>query len=291
MLHELDCCSRPTARIPSQTFHILFALVFLPHRSPLHPTHSQTHEPLRGIFDAIFRPDAPPDFNSAPVDVAAIAGSTIVQNTDPSTAAHNNSQDNSERKEQRQQQAEQPATDPDRNTPIRMEGTGVDLQRDERKQPREGGIQEVSHRSSMTSTMIRPFLPDERLTLEEAVWMYTTGGAIAAGMETRVGVIRPGFLADLTILELGCGSGPGLLENPRFSSYNCPLRLFFRAPKHVESDDNCFGEGDESHRPCSALCMLSPYASYSVDNACSCQSRLHCLEQQLSERFSFPRGV
>lgn len=61
---------------------------------------------------------------------------------------------------------------------------------------------------------VDPFLPDERLTLEEAVWMYTAGGAIAAGMEDRVGVIRPGFLADLTILEVE-GGAQALLDKPR----------------------------------------------------------------------------
>ena len=61
---------------------------------------------------------------------------------------------------------------------------------------------------------VTPFLPDERLTLEEAVWMYTAGGAIAAGAEDRLGAIRPGRLADLTVVEVE-GGGQRLLEDPR----------------------------------------------------------------------------
>lgn len=61
---------------------------------------------------------------------------------------------------------------------------------------------------------VTPFLPDECLTLEEAVWMYTTGGALAAGAEDRLGAIRPGMLADLTVVEVE-GGGQGLLQDPR----------------------------------------------------------------------------
>lgn len=61
---------------------------------------------------------------------------------------------------------------------------------------------------------VSSFLPHERLTLEEAVWMYTAGGAVAAGAEDRLGAIRPGFLADLTVVQVQEG-GEKLLENPR----------------------------------------------------------------------------
>lgn len=64
------------------------------------------------------------------------------------------------------------------------------------------------------------FLPDERLSLEEAVWIYTAGGAVAAGEEKRLGSIEPGFLADLTVLELEGGGAEKLLENAR-----CDRRL------------------------------------------------------------------
>ncbi len=42
--------------------------------------------------------------------------------------------------------------------------------------------------------------PAERLTLWEALHAYTTGPAWAAGMEDRLGQLRPGFLADLIAL-------------------------------------------------------------------------------------------
>lgn len=64
---------------------------------------------------------------------------------------------------------------------------------------------------------VKPFLPDERLTLEEAVWMYTAGAASAAGAEARLGAIRPGLLADLSVVEVE-GGGEALLENPRLVS-------------------------------------------------------------------------
>lgn len=61
---------------------------------------------------------------------------------------------------------------------------------------------------------VKSFLPEERLTLEEAVWIYTAGGAAAAGEEKALGVIRPGFLADLTVLEVN-GGAKKLLDDPR----------------------------------------------------------------------------
>ncbi|HRJ44118.1 MAG TPA: amidohydrolase, partial [Caldilineaceae bacterium] len=45
------------------------------------------------------------------------------------------------------------------------------------------------------------WIPEERLTVEEAVWAYTLGAAYAGGMENEQGSITPGKLADLTILS------------------------------------------------------------------------------------------
>jgi hypothetical protein len=44
--------------------------------------------------------------------------------------------------------------------------------------------------------------PEQRLTVEEAVKGYTQGPAYAAGMEDRLGTIKEGYLADLTILDM-----------------------------------------------------------------------------------------
>lgn len=60
-----------------------------------------------------------------------------------------------------------------------------------------------------------PFLSGERLTLDDAVWIYTVGGAIAAGDELKLGSILPGYLADLTVLEVEGGTEK-LLEDPRW---------------------------------------------------------------------------
>ena len=43
--------------------------------------------------------------------------------------------------------------------------------------------------------------PEQRLTLGEAVRAYTSGAAYAADMEDRLGMLAPGYLADLLVLE------------------------------------------------------------------------------------------
>ncbi len=43
--------------------------------------------------------------------------------------------------------------------------------------------------------------PEQRLSLQEALDGYTTGPAYAAGLENRLGRLRPGFYADLIVLE------------------------------------------------------------------------------------------
>jgi predicted amidohydrolase YtcJ len=43
--------------------------------------------------------------------------------------------------------------------------------------------------------------PAERLTMRTALEAYTVGAAFAAGMEDRLGRLRPGYLADLIVLE------------------------------------------------------------------------------------------
>jgi predicted amidohydrolase YtcJ len=43
--------------------------------------------------------------------------------------------------------------------------------------------------------------PEQRLTVEEAVWAYTQGAAYAAGAEDRLGSLTPGKLADLVVID------------------------------------------------------------------------------------------
>ncbi|MFN2286046.1 MAG: amidohydrolase, partial [Anaerolineae bacterium] len=43
--------------------------------------------------------------------------------------------------------------------------------------------------------------PEQRLTLPEALRAYTWGAAYAAGLESRMGLLMPGYLADLAVLD------------------------------------------------------------------------------------------
>lgn len=45
------------------------------------------------------------------------------------------------------------------------------------------------------------WVPDARVTIDEALRAYTIGPAYAAGMEDRLGQLKPGYLADLVVLE------------------------------------------------------------------------------------------
>lgn len=46
-----------------------------------------------------------------------------------------------------------------------------------------------------------PFLPGEAVSVEQALYAYTVGGAYASGEEAVKGRIRPGMLADFTVLD------------------------------------------------------------------------------------------
>ena len=43
--------------------------------------------------------------------------------------------------------------------------------------------------------------PEQRLTVEEAIKGYTTGAAYAAGIEDKLGMLAPGYLADLIVVN------------------------------------------------------------------------------------------
>ncbi len=45
------------------------------------------------------------------------------------------------------------------------------------------------------------WIPQEKITLDEALWAYTAGAAYAGFQESKKGVIRPGALADLVVLD------------------------------------------------------------------------------------------
>lgn len=61
---------------------------------------------------------------------------------------------------------------------------------------------------------LESWYPEQKLSLTEALRGFTTGAAFAAGMEDRLGMLAPGFLADLLVLDRDIlhGSPDGILE-------------------------------------------------------------------------------
>jgi predicted amidohydrolase YtcJ len=59
----------------------------------------------------------------------------------------------------------------------------------------------VTRRRADGSPSLEGWYPEQRLSVEEALQAYTTGPAFAAEMEDRLGILKPGYLADLLILD------------------------------------------------------------------------------------------
>ncbi|CAM9621649.1 unnamed protein product [Laminaria digitata] len=164
----------------------------------------ETHDPMRGMYDAIYRPNKPPPPPPPPSrpqpssPLAPKTGSEATAAAVHATAIHAVAI------------AATAATAAATASEVKDKAIENDSEGHEAGRGwGDGEVEEgVEHERGVT-----PFLPDERLTLEEAVWMYTTGGAVAAGVEDRLGVVRPRSLADLTIIEVE-GGGEGLLNNP-----------------------------------------------------------------------------
>jgi predicted amidohydrolase YtcJ len=66
--------------------------------------------------------------------------------------------------------------------------------------PMEGIYAAVTRRKPDGRPGPEGWYPENRLTVDETVRGYTQGPAYAAGMEDRLGALRPGFLADLVVL-------------------------------------------------------------------------------------------
>ncbi len=58
----------------------------------------------------------------------------------------------------------------------------------------------ISIQSAVTRGVWRPGLPDQRLSLPEAIAGYTRGGAHAEFCEDKKGMLKPGMLADIVVL-------------------------------------------------------------------------------------------
>ncbi|QNS02935.1 amidohydrolase [Streptomyces xanthii] len=52
------------------------------------------------------------------------------------------------------------------------------------------------------------FLPEQRLTLQDALTAYTAGSAYVNGLDAETGTIAPGYLADLVVLDRDPFAGP-----------------------------------------------------------------------------------
>lgn len=72
------------------------------------------------------------------------------------------------------------------------------------------GIQAAVTRQRADGTPAGGWYPSQRLTVEEAVFGYTMGAAIAAGVEKDQGSLSPGKLADLIVLDQDIFAIPSL---------------------------------------------------------------------------------
>jgi predicted amidohydrolase YtcJ len=73
-------------------------------------------------------------------------------------------------------------------------------------------------------------MPDQRLTLDEALAAYTTGGAYAEFAEDRKGMLRPGFFGDLVVLSADLGAAdPSELDTIRPVATVCGGRITYEA--------------------------------------------------------------
>ena len=63
------------------------------------------------------------------------------------------------------------------------------------------GIHAAVTRKDMKGKPRGAFYPNERITVEEAVRMFTVGGAYAAFQEGQKGTLEPGKLADFVVLS------------------------------------------------------------------------------------------
>lgn len=70
------------------------------------------------------------------------------------------------------------------------------------------GIHAAITRATIDGANPDGWLPEEKVTRQEALRAYTSGGAYAGFQEDRLGVIAPGYLADLVVLDTDLASAP-----------------------------------------------------------------------------------
>ncbi|CAM9595850.1 unnamed protein product [Discosporangium mesarthrocarpum] len=124
----------------------------------------ETQNPLKGMYDAVFRPDH---------HLANFAGGTAGGAVGPAEGG----------RDAVQQQRELPPQHPF----------------DEDRKEGEGG--EGTDTKPLVPKEEEVFGLEERLSIGEAVWLYTRGAAAAAGEEGRLGSLEEGYLADMTVID------------------------------------------------------------------------------------------
>lgn len=70
------------------------------------------------------------------------------------------------------------------------------------------GIHAAVSRSTLDGAHPDGWVPEQKLTLQQALTAYTRGGAFAGFAEDRLGVLRAGYLADLVVLDRDLAATP-----------------------------------------------------------------------------------
>ena len=63
------------------------------------------------------------------------------------------------------------------------------------------GIYAAVTRRTLDDRRPQGWVPEQKITVEEALAAYTAGGAYASFMERDTGTIAPGMLADLAVID------------------------------------------------------------------------------------------
>jgi len=84
--------------------------------------------------------------------------------------------------------------------------------------------------NAMTRTPRKPGLPDQRLSLMEVLKAYTRNGAWVEFMEDRKGILRPGYLADIVVLDSDIeGTASGAIGRIKPALTICDGKISYQA--------------------------------------------------------------
>lgn len=70
------------------------------------------------------------------------------------------------------------------------------------------GVEAAVLRRTIDGSHPEGWVPEQRITVQEALTAYTLGNAYAGFQEDRLGVIAPGYLADVTVLDTNLTTSP-----------------------------------------------------------------------------------